>query len=85
VNSNNCCFFNCCQYFAREKMSIVRQEFWNLLFVDKRMHILNILRRLHQRVGIKKWKFVIIQDVEICEASWYKIVGISQSLDLYFK
>jgi len=66
-------------------MFIVRQEFWNLLFVDKKMHILNILRRLHQRVGIKKWRFVTIQEIEICEASWYKIVGISQSLDLFYK
>jgi len=46
-----------------------------LSFVDRRAHSLDIPRRLHQRVGVKKRRFVIIQDVEICEVTWYKIVG----------
>jgi hypothetical protein len=85
LNSNNCCSFNYCQYFVCEKMSIVQQEFWNLLFTNNKMHVLNIFRRLHQRVGVKKWRFVTIQDVEICEATWYKIVGILQFSYLFYK
>jgi hypothetical protein len=46
------------------------------LFVDKIIHILDIPKRLHQRVGVKKWRFVTIHDVEIYETSWNNIVGI---------
>jgi hypothetical protein len=63
----------------------VQQDFWNLSFVDKLTHILDITKRLHQRVGIKKWRFVTINDVEICEATWYKIVGILWSSYLSYK
>ncbi len=66
-------------------MFIMQQDFWNLSFTDKITHILDIPKRLHQRVGVYKWKFVIIHDVEICEAAWYKIVGISQSSYLSYK
>ncbi len=56
-----------------------------LVFGDKITHILDIPKRLHQRVGVKKWRFVTIHDVEICEETWYKIVGILQSSYLSYK
>jgi hypothetical protein len=55
------------------------------LFVDIRVHILDILRRLHHKVRVKKWRFVTIHDVEVCEATWYKIIGISRFSYLSYK
>ncbi len=46
---------------------------------------MDIPKRLHQRVGVKKGRFVTINDVEICEVTWYKIVGISWSSYLSYK
>jgi len=66
-------------------MFIVQQKFENLSFANRRVHILDIPRRLHQRVGIKKRKFVTIHDVEICEATWYMIVEISRYSYLSYK
>ncbi len=63
----------------------MRQDFWNLSFANKITHILDIPKRLHQRVGVKKWRFVTIHDVEICEATWYKIIGILWSSYLFYK
>jgi hypothetical protein len=85
VSLNSCCFFNYCQYFLCENASIVREEFWNLSFTNQIIYILDIPKRLHQKVGVKKRRFVTIRDVEICEVAWYKIVGISRSMYLFYK
>jgi hypothetical protein len=49
-----CCHLNYCEYFPFEKTSVIQEEFWNWSFEEKRALILDVPRRLHEKLGMKK-------------------------------
>jgi hypothetical protein len=69
VSSMLCCTWNCCQHFFHEKTLI--EEFWGLSFEDCRTYGMDIPRRLHVKRDMKQWKFITIQEIEICETTWW--------------
>ncbi len=65
-----CCSMNCCQHFLQEK-TLLRQEFWSLLFENHKTYGLDIPRSLHMK-GDGRWqKFITIQGLDICKIAWY--------------
>jgi hypothetical protein len=46
---------------------------------------IDIPKRLHVRVDMKQQKFITIQEINICEMAWYKIVGLSKSTYMLYK
>ncbi len=85
MSAEVCYRLNCYQYFLHEKTFIICKEFWNLSFEDIRAFILEVLKRLHNKPIIKKRKFIIIHEVDICKVARYSIVGILQSTYLDHK
>jgi hypothetical protein len=41
--------------------------------------------RLHVRRNMKYQKFFTIQEIDICETTWYKIVGLLRSTYMLYK
>jgi hypothetical protein len=78
-----CCTMNCCQHFPCEKTLLLKQEFWNLSFEDRKTYGLDIPRRLHTRKNGRQQKFITIQSLDICETTWYQNIGFSRSIPCY--
>jgi hypothetical protein len=57
---------------------LLRKEFWGMSFEEHRAYGMDIPRRLHVRIDIKQQKFIMIQEINICETTWYEIVGLSK-------
>jgi hypothetical protein len=70
---------NCCQHFLHEKTTLLKKKFWGLSFEECRMYGMDILRRLHVRGNMKQQRFMTILKINICEMTWYKIVGLLRS------
>jgi hypothetical protein len=85
VNFTLCCTWNCCQHFPCEKTKLFRQEFWGLSFEECKVYGMDIPRRLHVKANMKQWKFITIQEIDICEMAWYKIIGLSKSTYMLYK
>jgi hypothetical protein len=49
------------------------------------MYGMDILRRLHVRGDMKQRKFMTIQEIDICETTWYKINGLLRSTYILYK
>jgi hypothetical protein len=54
VSVKVCCHLNYCEYFPCEKTSIIQEEFWNRSFEEKIAINLDVPRRLHEKLGMKK-------------------------------
>ncbi len=76
VNAVSYCSMNWCQHFPHEKTLFFKQKFCSLSFEEHKMYGLDILRRFHTRRNMKWQNFIMIQKVDICETTWYKIVGL---------
>jgi len=61
------------------------QGFLEPLLWDIIALILDVPKRLHNKPKIKKQKFIIVQEVDICKVAWYSIVGILRSTYLDHK
>jgi len=64
---------------------LLREEFWGLFFEEHRVCVMDILRRLHVKTSMKQQKFITIQEINIYEMTWYKIVGLSRSTYMLYK
>jgi hypothetical protein len=60
-------------------MGLFRHKFWNKLFKERIAHMMDIPRRLHQRGDCNHAKFMKLQKKDVCEITWYKVMGISRS------
>ncbi len=58
---------------------LLREEFWGLSFENHKADGMDIPSRLHVRGDMKQQKFITIQEIEICETTWHKIVDFSKS------
>ncbi len=56
-----------------------------VLWRPNNMYVFDILERLHLRKKMKLWKFIMIQEIDICETPWYKIVGLSILTHMLYK
>jgi hypothetical protein len=56
---------------------MVNHESWMIFLSIKKAHGLNIPCRINLRVDVMKHKFITIQGVNICEETWYKVVGLA--------
>ncbi len=70
--------------FCCEKM-LFRKEFWCLSFEDHRTYGLDIPKRLHMKGNMKRQKFIIVQEMEIYEIAWYKIIVLPKSTYMLYK
>jgi hypothetical protein len=80
-----CCSLNYYQHFPCQMTQILRHKFWNKSFEERSTHTLDITRRLHRRGDCKCAKFVTLQERDVCETTWYKIMGISRSSYMNYK
>jgi hypothetical protein len=65
---------------------LLRHEFWNESFKERIAHMLDIPRRLHQSLGdCNRAKFMMLQEKDVCETAWYKIMGIFKSTYMSYK
>ncbi len=85
VRAMMCCSLNYYQHFPCQMIGILKHEFWNKLFENRPTHMLDIPRRLHQRRDCNCAKFVPLQERDVCETNWYKIMGISRSTYMNYK
>ncbi len=63
----------------------LKEEFWGLSFEECKVYGMDILRRLHVRAYMNQWEFIIIQEIDIYETTWYKIIGLSKSTYMLYK
>ncbi len=80
-----CCSLNCCQHLLCKMMGLLKDKFWNKSFEERSTHTLDIPKRLHQRGDYNHAKFVTLQKTDVCETTWYKIMGISRSIYMSYK
>jgi hypothetical protein len=69
VSALHWCSRNCCQHFPYEKTLFLKQEFWGLSFEGCWAYCLDIPRRLRMKGEMKGWKFIMIQEIKICETT----------------
>jgi len=79
-----CCSLNYYQHFPHQMTRILRHKFWNKSFEEKSAHMLDIPRSLHRR-DCNYAKFVTFQEKDVCETTWYKIMGISRLTYMNYK
>jgi hypothetical protein len=84
VSSTLCCTQNCYQHFPREKMTLIK-EFWSLSFEKRKVYGMDIPKRLHVKRDMQQWKLITIQEIDIYEMTWYKIIGLSKSTYMLYK
>jgi hypothetical protein len=48
-------------HFPHEKISWVKEEFWNMSFENQKFYGLNIPHQMHLKANVNKHKFIIIQ------------------------
>jgi hypothetical protein len=60
MSAKVCCYLNYYYNFPHEKTSTIHEEFRNLSFEGKRAFILDVPRRLHNKLGIRKQKFITV-------------------------
>jgi len=63
----------------------LKKEFWGLSFEECKVYGIDIPRRLHVRIDMKQWKFITIQEIDIYEMTWYKIIRLSRSTYILYK
>jgi hypothetical protein len=80
-----CCAQNCYQCFLGQKTTLLREEFWGLSFEKCKAYGMDIPRRLHVRTNTKQQKLMMIQEIDIYEMTWYKIIGLSRSTYMLYK
>ncbi len=80
-----CCAQNCYQFFPHEKLTLLRETFWGLSFEKHRAYGMDIPKRLHMRGNIKQQMFIMIHEIDICETTRYKIVGLSKLTYMLYK
>jgi hypothetical protein len=56
-----------------------------LSFEERKTYGMDIPRRIHVRKDMKQWNFIMIYEIDICETTWYKIVGLSKSTYTLYK
>jgi hypothetical protein len=56
-----------------------------LSFEKQKVYGMDIPRRLHVRGNMQQWKFIMIQEIDICEMTLYKIIGLSKSTYMLYK
>jgi hypothetical protein len=56
-----------------------------LSFEDRIAYDLDIPKRLHMKGVGSRRKFIIIQGLDICETTWYKIIGFSKLTYMLYK
>jgi hypothetical protein len=54
IGTTVCCSLNCCQYFLCKKIALMKEEFWKMLYENKKAYGLDIPQQLHLRVDVKK-------------------------------
>jgi predicted transcriptional regulator len=80
-----CCSLNYCQHFLHQMKGILKHKFWNKSFEERSACMLNILKRLHRRGDCNHAKYVMLQEKDVCEITWYKIMWISRSTYMNYK
>jgi hypothetical protein len=53
---------------------ILEHEFENKSFEERSAHMLDIPRRLHRRRNCNCAKFLMLQERDVCETAYYKIM-----------
>jgi hypothetical protein len=66
-------------------IGILKHKFWNKSFEERFAHTLDIPRRLHQRGDCNHAKFVTLQEKDVCETAWYKIMRDFSSTYMNYK
>jgi hypothetical protein len=64
---------------------LLREEFWGLSFERCKSYGMDIPRRLHVRGDMKQRKFITIQEINIYEMTWFKIIGLSKLTYMLYK
>jgi hypothetical protein len=85
VRATMCCSLKCYQHFPREMTRLLRHEFWNGSLEERSTHTLDIPRRLHRRGDCNHANFVMLQERDVCEIVWYKIMGIFKLTYMSYK
>ncbi len=80
-----CCTWNCYQHFPHEKMTLLRKEYRGLSFEEHNIYGTDIPTRFHVKGNMQQWKFITIQEIDICEMTWYKIISLSKSTYMLYK
>ncbi len=85
VGAVMCCFLDCDQNFLHQMTRMFEHEFWNKSFDERSAHTLDIPRSLRRRRDCNNAKFMTFQDRDVCETTWYKIMGILRSIYMSYK
>jgi hypothetical protein len=66
-------------------MTLLREEFYGMSFEEHRTYGMDIPRKFHVKVDISNKKLITIQEINICEMAWYKIIRLSKSTYMLYK
>ncbi len=61
------------------------EDFWGPSFEDYKAYGLNIPKRLDMIRNVKQQEFITIQEIDICETTWYKIIGLLRLKYMLYK
>ena len=79
VSSEKYCASKCCQFFLQERTLRVRQLFWVKSFEERCQYGITVGGQLHLVGAKRKWKYIMLEGVEVCDTAWYIIHGIPKS------